>query len=149
MRISNLIAALSGVAAYFGVWVFAATPVTEPLETRAGIEQRAAAIDKVLRYDDLMNGHMRRGGILKKPLLWPFKPDDDEVEGAAELTGLIFAAQKRVPKCGLVSGDGSTLNPEQVKMLWEVADYMRRPDTQWSTPPARTILSALENISTC
>ncbi|MGE5952906.1 MAG: hypothetical protein ACM308_04715 [Qipengyuania vulgaris] len=137
------------VAGYFGVGLYARTPVTAPIDSRAGIEQRAAALDKVLRYDDLVNGRMRRGGLLKDVLLRPLEPDDEEMEGAADLVGLIFAAQQTVPGCGLVTGNGESMNEAQKKMLREVVDYLEQPDAQWRDPALRTLGPALQSVSAC
>ncbi len=53
-------AALAAVI-YFGIAIFSRTPVTENIETRDGLKQRAAALEKVVRYDDWMATRVRKG----------------------------------------------------------------------------------------
>ena len=60
---------------YFGIAKFSGTPDTAAIDTREGIEQRAAATEKVIRYDDWMDTRVRKGGWLKGILLWPIEPD--------------------------------------------------------------------------
>jgi hypothetical protein len=55
------------------------------IETRGGMQQRAAAVEKALRYDDLVGTRVRRGGMFKGVMFWPIKPTDGEIGGAAEL----------------------------------------------------------------
>ena len=64
-------AAALAVVIYFGVAIFSGTSVTEAIETREGIREIAAAAEKVIRYDDLMNTRMRKGEWAKDILVWP------------------------------------------------------------------------------
>jgi len=58
--------------------------VTESADTPSGIAQRAAALEKILDYDDLMGAGVRRGSWLKGLLFWPAKPTEEETRYAAE-----------------------------------------------------------------
>ena len=86
--------ALGGIAiiAYFVVRLASATPIDHALESKIGIQERAAAVEKLLRYDDLMDTHVRRGGWVKGLLFWPVEPTEDEIKGASEFAALAFQA---------------------------------------------------------
>jgi hypothetical protein len=58
--------------------------VSDPIETSAGVAQRAATLEKLLDYDDTMDTRVRRGGWLKGILLWPAEPTEEEIKYAAE-----------------------------------------------------------------
>lgn len=58
--------------------------VDQPIETVTGTIQRAAALDKLLDYDDSMDTRVRRGGWLKGILFWPAEPTEKEIEHASE-----------------------------------------------------------------
>jgi hypothetical protein len=89
-------------AIYFGTAIFSETPVTQAIETREGIRQRAAAAEKVIRYDDWMDTRVRRGGWVKGFLLWPIEPGPAEIRGAGEFVGLVLASQQYAKGCGSV-----------------------------------------------
>ena len=58
--------------------------VSEPIESAAGIVQRAGALEKLLDYEDLVNTRVRRGGWLKEVLFWPAEATEEEVTYASE-----------------------------------------------------------------
>lgn len=58
--------------------------VNEPIDTPAGVAQRAATLAKLLDYDDSMDTRVRRGGWLKGILFWPAEPTEEEIKYAAE-----------------------------------------------------------------
>ena len=136
-------------AVYFAVRLLSGTPVDAPLETREGIEQRAAAAVKALRYDDLMHTHVRKGGFLKGIMLWPIEPTEQEVQGAAEFVGLVIEGQRYTQGCGSVTGYDDKLSKPQIKMIKEVAGYVRDEATTWDEPPVKTVLSGLKHASAC
>ena len=137
------------IVAYFTVRLMSATPVTESIETKEGLLQRADAVEKALRYDDWMDTRVRRGGFLKGLLLWPIEPTDGEIEGAAEFVGLVMEGQQYAQGCGVVTGYGETLSNDQIKMVGDVIDYLQRPTIRWLDPPIRTVIPALESASVC
>lgn len=142
------VAAIIGVI-YFGTAIFSGAPVTKAVETREGIRQRAAAAERVIRYDDWMDTRVRRGGWVKGILLWPIEPDEYEIRGAGEFVGLVLASQQYAKRCGSVVGSGDSLTKEQIKMIRDVAEYLQRDDIQWQDPAPVTVVTALANAELC
>lgn len=149
LRVAPYVATAIALVTYFGVALFSGTPVTDPIETRQGIQQRAAAAEKVIRYDDWMDTRVRRGGWFKGILLWPIEPDAYEIKGAGEFVGLVLEGQQYAKGCGSVTGYGNTLTDQQIKMVGEVADFIQRDDVQWKEPAPMTVVAALESVKPC
>ncbi|ATY31682.1 hypothetical protein [Sphingomonas psychrotolerans] len=146
------IAAAIVTVGYFGLRLYNVTPVSAPLETRAGIAQRADALAKVMRYDDWSSS--RRGGFVKGILLWPIEPSQTEVKGAQELGGLIFAGandlmrSREACNTGLTNGSGQ-LTRAEIELLNKVVTHLREKSTKWQNPPAMTILDPLRTAYPC
>lgn len=140
------------VIAYFGVRFWAATPITHSLETKDGIQERAAALVKLIRYDDGMQTHVRKGGWLKGILLWPIEPTEEEIKGAAELAGLEFEAQKIASTqfgCQIVYRSQGTPSKDELKYLKETAEYLRNPTVKWDEKPVFTAITAARSVGKC
>ena len=140
-------------AIYFGVRLYYATPISEPIASKAGLIQRAAATGKALQYDDLMDTHVRKGGWLKGILFWPVEPTEGELKGASEFVAVALEAQKlTAQKSGCVSlvedGNGG-LSLEQVAYLKKASEYMVGKTTHWQEPPLKTILDAAAVAGSC
>ena len=140
--------------AYFGIRLTSNVDVTAPIETKLGIQQRAAAAEKVIRYDDLMGTHVRRGGWLKGIMLWPIEPDEAEIKGAGDFVSLALegydALTQKQEICGtLVAGDGDKLSKDQISFIDDVAEHMRRDDTKWDAPPVLTVLQPIKAKFPC
>ena len=58
--------------------------VNAPMESTAGIAQRAATLEKLLDYDDSMDTRVRKGGWLKGIIFWPAEPTEEEIKHASE-----------------------------------------------------------------
>src|SRR3546814_20852323 len=90
------------VVAYFGLRLCIAVDVSAPIASREGVVQRAAAMEKYVRYDDFMHTEVRKGGWLKGIMFWPIEPSDAEMTAAAEFAGLTLGAfrseERRVGK---------------------------------------------------
>lgn len=150
LRALPLIAIPVVMVIYFGIALLSGTPVTDSIQTRQGIIQRAAAAKKVIRYDEWAGVHMHRNGWVKPILLWPIQPDPYEVKGAGEFVGLVLEGQQYAKGCGLVLGiGGDTLSSAQVKLVGDVADVIRSNDLQWSKPPVVTVVTTLERVKPC
>lgn len=137
---------------YFGVRLYSATPVSQPVESSQGLRQRADALAKALRYDDWASGG--RGGFIKGILLWPIEPTEAEVRGAAELAGLVFEGgsylQTQGEACGVpMPSQPGTLTSAEAGLLQRVADHLRSPDVQWSNPPVNTVLDPIRAAHRC
>jgi hypothetical protein len=149
-------AALAVVVAvmYFGVRFTSGIDVTQPLESKAGLVQRAAATEKVVSYDDFMGTQVRRGGFLKGILFWPIEPTQPEVTAASEFVSVTLEGyevlQKQQEICGtLMAGVGNQLSQEQIEFVGEMAEQVQRPDLEWQTPPVMTILKPIKAKFPC
>lgn len=148
-----LLIAVLVVASYFGVRLYAATPVRDPVQSRAGLEQRAAALDKLLRYNDWASVHVRKGGVLKPILLWPIEPTDTEVQSAQEMAGVIVGGaallmeQGQACRVPMPSGDAPT--PDQIVLLQTVTAHLRGAETRWRAQAMLTILDPIRSAYRC
>lgn len=139
------------VAGYFGLRQYNMTPVSASVETRAGLEQRADALAKVLHYDGWASG---RRGLIKNLLLWPFEPTPQEVAGARELSSVALAGANRLVQmreaCGIQLGSGDqALTPQEYDVMRKVADHLRRKGIEWRNPPVMTVLDPIRASYPC
>ena len=141
------------VVAYFAVRFLSATPIDHAIETREGIQERAAAVGKLLRYDDWMDTHVRKGGLFKGILLWPIEPTEAEIQGATEFASLAFEAQQvSVEQFGcpvIPRGFENKPSKEELVYLSETADYLRDAKVQWKEPPVATAVDAAKSFGNC
>ncbi|MEO8176403.1 MAG: hypothetical protein ABI626_07055 [Sphingomicrobium sp.] len=137
------------VVAYFAVRLFSGVSVDAEIATKEGLQQRAAAVAKAIRYDDWMATHVRRGGMFKGLLLWPIEPNAAELKGAAEFVGLVIEGQQYASGCGSVRPYGTHLTDDQIKIIGEVADYVRSDKVVWEQPPVTAIVKGLEHATAC
>lgn len=140
------------VAFYFGLRWYSATPVTAALETRQGLQQRAVALDKVIRYDDWAS--TRRGGFIKGILLWPIEPTEAELQKASELGGLILTATAELGVAGQACNlprrlAGDDILDEEIAILSAVTSHLRAETVQWRTPPMMTVLDPIKAKHPC
>lgn len=149
-------AALGAVAvvAYFGIRLTSGTEVTAPLETQLGLQQRASAAEKVIRYDGWMGTHVRRGGWAKGILFWPIEPSDAEIAGAGEFVSLTLEGYdvltQREEICGdLVADFNGKLSKGQINFVDDIAEDIQRDDLKWQTPPVLTILQPIKAKFPC
>ena len=140
--------------AYFGIRLTCGVNVTAPADSKLGLQQRAAAAEKVIRYDDWMGTHVRRGGWLKGIMFWPIEPNDAEIKAGNEFVGLaldgyeILAERREI--CGtLAEGYENKLSKEQINFADDMADKMQRDDIKWQTPPIITILQPIKAKYPC
>ena len=142
--------AIAVAIAYFGIRFASGTPVVDPILTRPGLTQRAAATKKLLRYDRWMNVHGIRGGRLKGILFWPIEPTNEEVRTAGEFFGLTLGTQRAAAaKFGCANlhigershlVEGSDLSNEEVRFAGLMAEYVQDDRTDWDGPPIAVIL---------
>lgn len=147
--------ALGGIAliAYFAIRFLSATPINHAFETKEGIQERAAAVEKLLRYDDWMDTHVRKGGGLKGILMWPIEPTEVEIKGASEFVALAYEAQQVSVEqfnCPAIPrGYGNKPSKEELNYLSETAGYFRAPNIQWKKPPVVTVVDAAKMVGKC
>lgn len=130
---------------YFGVRLFSGVTLDQPLETVAGFQQRAAAAERVIRYDGWMATDTRRGGWVKALLLWPIEPSGEEVEAATEFVSVVLGAYQQMQAdgalCGALPDPDSGASEELVTLVSEVAASVRAAQAD---APAQ-LVPAIEN----
>ena len=146
---------LGGIAfiAYFAVRFSSAIPIEHALATKVGIQERAAAVEKLLRYDELMDTHVRRGGWTKSIMFWPIKPTDAEIKGASEFAALAFQAHDVSVEqfsCPEISRGSDTIPSEaELYFLAKTAEYLQAPTTHWKNSPVDTAIDAAKVFGNC
>lgn len=115
------------IAAYFGVRQYNLLTIDQPLESVAGIQQRAAAAQKAARYDDMSGG---RGGMIKGLLMWPFEPNEEEAAAARDFASTVLNVHDGLRDDGVICStlavaQGQPIPNRAVDMIEEVADSVR------------------------
>lgn len=129
-----------------------AIPITDPLESRAGIEQRAAALAKVIRYDDWNPDTQNLRGVPRRIALWPFEPTETEIRGARELAAAIAFSARELQAAGQVCklpSLGGPVTEDQIGLLSRVVTRVRDKATVWRDPPAATVFDAIRASYPC
>jgi hypothetical protein len=145
---------VAAAVAYFGIRLTSGVEITVPIESKMGIQQRAAAAEKVIRYDDWMGTHVRRGRWLKGIMLWPIEPGEAEIKGAGEfvslaLDGYDVLAQKGQICGSLIGGYDNKLSKEQISFIDDIAEDLQQDGIQWQTPPVLTVLEPIKAKFPC
>ncbi len=144
VRQSLLALALLSAFAYFALRFLSGVTVDQPIDTKAGLQQRAAAAQKLIRYNEWLSGWI--GSSLAGPvILWPIAPTQAEAEGAGEFASAVLGSQGTLKRAGFLCGDlpegeGGAQSPEQVALIAAVAAHLRSGDTQWAEPATMTLL---------
>lgn len=145
--------AVAALVVYLCIRVFSAVPITDPVESRRGIEQRAAALAKIIQYDKLMDTHVRKGGLFKGMLLWPVEPTKAEIAGGREFASLALAAHQTSAErfgCTVIDvSNGGVPTKSELTFLDGMADYVRREDIAWEKTPIMTVLDAARSLGHC
>lgn len=129
-----------------------AIAISAPLDTRPGIEQRAAALAKVIRYDDWDPGTGGLRRLVVKLALWPFEPTENEIQGAREFAGAVLNAATDLQAAGQacrVPPLTGTADEAQIALLSKVVSSIRAKNASWSNPPAATVLNAIRTNFPC
>lgn len=142
-------------AIYFGVRLYSALPVDKPLDSREGLIQRAAVIEKMARYDDWTSGRSGgRGEAIRDLLLWPIEPNGDEVKAGDQLIALIgsrylILTQAKQACVLVVAPDSGLPGDQRVEMFRKVAAYLRGPGAVWAQPLANTVDTPIKTAYPC
>ncbi|MEN7537051.1 hypothetical protein [Aurantiacibacter flavus] len=138
---------------YFGTRVATAVDLGASIDSKTGIEQRASALSKALRYDHWANTKVRRGGWLKGIMLWPIEPTEEEVAAAADFAGLALEASSLATSeygCSpLKVGYDNGYSDEELAYLQEIANRVRSESFVWQDPPVIALLDAALKIRGC
>lgn len=139
--------------AYFGFWFYNDLDVDAPVESRAGIVQRAEAYEKSRTFDELNSGGARHGA-LRAVLLAPFEPDEAEVAGAIEFLDIVFGGanylQQEGHSCGTADlTQASTYDERHLELADRVAADLVSPATQWGSSAPVTVLESVARQFPC
>lgn len=143
------------VVAYGGTRWYNTTPVDQPPESKAGLIQRAAALHKVVRYQEYHPDKVRRGRWLVELVFWPIEPTENDIKGAGELGGFILGGGQSLMAGGAacnvpvsVSSQGD-VDEATLALLEDVALYLQNPKTQWQEPAVATVLGRVQARHPC
>lgn len=144
MRRTFLVVFALLLAAYFALRLLSGVTIDQPVETKAGLQQRAAAAQKLLRYNGWLSGWIG-SSVLGPVILWPIVPTSAEAEAAGEFASAVLGAHRTLERAGFVcgglaEGQGGAQSPQQVELIAAVAGHVRAEDTQWADPPTVTLL---------
>jgi hypothetical protein len=141
-------------AVYFTIRFTSGLEISQPLESKLGIQQRAAALEKTLRYNDWMHTRVRRGGWVKGILLWPIEPTEAEMNGSREFVTLSYQAHdflfRRGDVCGgPAGGDSRGRSDSQNKFLLRIVEYIQNDQAEWKEPAILTLLPPIQKAYPC
>lgn len=141
-------------AGYFGLRAYNAIEIRDKIDTRPGIEQRAAALEKLLKHGaDPDTVDMNRSALIRRILHWPLEPTESETAAARQLAALIFEGADRLKQegqaCNLPLPSGTMVTEEEAAMLLKIATGLRDKQIAWRTPPAATVLDVIRANYPC
>jgi hypothetical protein len=152
---AGVLAALA--AAYLGAFWWNDLTVEQPIETKAGLIQQAAAFEKARTYSDWADSAdgVRRGGAIAGLVLWPLQPDDAEQKAAEDFAGLSLNGLQTLTAEGVTCNTEALLAPgefltePQLGFVDEVAAHLQAKDTAWQDPPIMTLLPLMVERHAC
>lgn len=137
-------------AIYLAAAVYERIPIDRPLETRAGIEQRAAALRKTMRHAEWTD--TRRNRLVVELLFWPISPNDAEQKGASEFVELVLGARAALRDahtiCGAPAADVPVTDAD-IEFAGRIADDVRGGGLTWKTPAPLTLLAPVRADYPC
>lgn len=139
--------------AYFGAAYLWTAKIDQPLETRAGLVQRAQAFEKTLFYDQRMSDVLRRRWFAEI-LLWPTQPSTEEAAAANEFAGLILGGreallQQQVRCPALPLDRQGRLTEATFVTVSQVAERIQRPDFEWQQPATNALVEPIAQAFDC
>lgn len=141
--------------AYFAMFFINDLTIDQPMDNKDGLIQRAAAFDKASTYDDWMSTRTRRGGAIKGLLLWPWEPDDEELNAANEFAGLTLEGLQLLTDQGAACNtqtvllQGEYLNEVQLDFVESVSELVQADATVWEEPAVMTLLPFMAEKYPC
>lgn len=142
------------VVAYAGTRWYNTTPIDQPAESKAGVIQRAAALHKVVRYEEYHPTNTRRGRWLVELVFWPIEPTENDIKGASELAGMILGGGQSLMSAGAACGvpmpsSADDVGEATLALLDDVALHLQDSKTIWVDPPIATILGRVQARHPC
>lgn len=135
---------------YVGTRFYSAVPIDQPMESRKGIEQRAAALSKAIRYQTWTT--TRRNGLVIELLMWPIAPTEAETKGAADFAAMVFGTRAALARADIACGapaDTAQINDTDIELVERAADHVLKPDTKWLSPPVATLVAPIVATYPC
>jgi hypothetical protein len=135
---------------YVGAHFYFLLPLDAPITTRAGIEQRAAALQKVVRHAGIND--VRRHRLIVELLSWPIQPTEKETKAAGDFAGLVFGARDALARAHLICNAPPATNEvtdPDLAFVTSIASEIRAPGTTWATPPAMTLIGPIRKAYPC
>lgn len=131
-------------AGYFALRFFSGVTIDQPVESKVGLQQRAAAAQKLIRYNEWLSGWVGRS-IAGPVIFWPIAPTHAEAEAAGEFASAVLGSHRTLKQAGFVCGDlpegrDGAQSAEQVELIAAVAAHLRAEDSQWAEPATMTLL---------
>ncbi len=145
---------VAAVIVYFSVRLFSGVEISQPIETREGLVQRAAAFERVLTYAEWEpTGYGTRSAVMGV-LRWPIEPSKAETEAANEFISLVLSGHAKLSQeskvCGgLIGASTDRISDEAIKLAEDVADYLQAKDTKWLNPSLMTVLEPIKAKFPC
>lgn len=129
---------------YFGVRIYSAGSVDQPIAGRAGIQQHAAAFTKTMRYQEWTDTRRRRWLI--ELLAWPIAPTDAETKAAVEFAGIVLAGRQADAKlvCDVPAANDQVTEAD-IALIERAASQALSPATSWLSPSALTLLPPIRS----
>lgn len=152
--IGGVIVTVLLISGYIGLRQYSATPITASYETRKGLQERADALVKVMRFEAWGGGDpTSQRGAIRKVVLWPIEPVEHELKGAQELAAITFEGaallQQERAACNIPAISGGGISSDALKMLEVVTADLRDPATLWADPAPHTILNIIKKRYPC
>lgn len=132
-----LAAAIAIAGIYVAIRLSSALVIDQPLATREGFRQRAAAAQKAISYRDRV-GDTRH--VVERVFLWPVEPTETEYRAAEEFASLALDHYALLKGRGLLCNTYTEwsyphgLSSDQRAMVKAVAAYILRPSIDWHEP---------------
>ena len=129
---------------YAGLFVYNSLTIDQPIDTKEGLLQHAAAFDKAHTHSEMMGTRARRGGFLKGLLFWPWEPNEQELEAAGNFAGLSLDSLQALTDQGITCNTqfllspGEFLDESQTKFVEEVSEFVQAEQTVWQDAPIMT-----------
>ena len=140
--------------AYFTLKFVNIVGINDPVDTREGMTQRAAAVRKILYYESWKIGEIpnSRARTFFWLALWPWEPTDNEVDGATELVTLMVDTNRDLATregCDMAISSFGEVNQVGAELFaGRIAAALVSKDMKWEGTP-RDSLRTVVRTSQC
>ncbi len=156
-RVLKWTPAALGAAALLGYisWdVLGQVKITQSINTAVGIQQRAAAFERAIDYDQAIRNPFGRTSAIREIIAWPIRPSETELAGAGEFVSLALSGYEKLSQEKQICGDifatrTDALSKQDIDLVQRVAEHVNRQDVKWQSPPVMTILEPIRRAFPC